>query len=180
MSNSKQLFLDTFKGKSSGNIPLWYMRQAGRYLPEYREFRKGKTFEDMAMTPENAVEVTLQPIRRFDLDAAIIFSDILVPLYEMNRGLTIVPQVGPIMENPVTKPSEVKELKRTHPSEDFPYLEESIRKTRKEIPDKALIGFAGAPFTLASYLLEGKSTKTALVTKASAYTNPDEFHSLLS
>ncbi|MFV2016512.1 MAG: uroporphyrinogen decarboxylase, partial [Candidatus Heimdallarchaeota archaeon] len=164
----------------NSNIPIWYMRQAGRYLPEYREFRKGKTFEDMAMSPENAVEVTLQPIRRFDLDAAIIFSDILVPLYEMNRGLTIVPQKGPIIENPVTNPSEIKELKRTRPAEDFPYLEESIRKTRKEIPDKALIGFAGAPFTLASYLLEGKSTKTALVTKAFAYNHPEEFNELLS
>jgi uroporphyrinogen decarboxylase len=177
---SKQLLLDVFNGKANSKIPIWYMRQAGRYLPEYREFRKGKSFEDMAMTPEYAAEVTLQPIWRYDLDAAIIFSDILVPLYEMNRGLSIQPLKGPVMENPVTKPSEIKELKRTYPSEDFPYLEESIRQVRKEIPNKAMFGFAGAPFTLASYLLEGKSTKTALLTKSFAYNYPDEFGELLS
>ncbi|MHA2275029.1 MAG: uroporphyrinogen decarboxylase [Candidatus Kariarchaeaceae archaeon] len=179
MIKSKQLVLDAFEGKFNPQVPIWYMRQAGRYLPEYREFRKGKTFEDMAMTPENAVEVTLQPLRRYNLDAAIIFSDILVPLYGMDRGLSIVPLKGPIMENPVTTPEEVGELKRTSPKEDFPYLEESIRKVRKEIPDKALFGFAGAPFTLASYLIEGKSTRTALLSKSFAYKYPNEFSKLL-
>ncbi len=180
MKNSKDLILDAFKGQTNDRIPIWFMRQAGRYLPEYREFREGKTFEQMAMTPENAAEVTLQPIRRYDLDAAIIFSDILVPLYGMDRGLEIVPLKGPILENPVKNPEDVKSLKRTTPKEDFPYLKESIQLVRKEVPDKALFGFAGAPFTLASYLIEGKSTRNALLTKSFAYNHPDEFFTLLS
>ncbi|OLS24051.1 MAG: Uroporphyrinogen decarboxylase [Candidatus Heimdallarchaeota archaeon LC_2] len=180
MKNSKDLILDAFNGQQNSQVPIWFMRQAGRYLPEYRKFREGKTFEEMAMTPENAAKVTLQPIRRYDLDAAIIFSDILIPLYGMDRGLEIVPQVGPVLEKPLKNPEDVKSLKRTSPKEDFPYLKESIQLVRKEIPDKALFGFAGAPFTLASYLIEGKSTRNALLTKTFAYKYPDEFSTLLN
>ena len=173
--------LEALKGSKTDQVPIWFMRQAGRYLPEYREVRKGKTFEDMVQNPDVAKEVTLQPINRFNLDAAIIFSDILVPLYALNCGLVIKPAQGPVIENPIKKPSDIDKLPQISPKEDFPYLAESIMKVKAELPNTTtLFGFSGAPFTVASYLLEGKSTRDALITKAFAYSNPEAYDKLLS
>ncbi|MCG3218404.1 MAG: uroporphyrinogen decarboxylase [Candidatus Heimdallarchaeota archaeon] len=177
--DSRELFLGVFKGEEYTEIPIWFMRQAGRHLPEYMKIREKKNFEERAQTPEIAAEITLQPVRRYNIDAAIIFSDILIPLYGMERGLEIVPGVGPVIEKPIVSPDEIAELKKTSSKEDFPYIEESIKLVRKEIRNKALIGFAGAPFTLASYLIEGKSTRDALTTKAFAFNHPSEFKQLL-
>ena len=176
---SRELFISVFKGKDIERPPIWFMRQAGRYLPEYMALRKGKTFEQMVMNPELAVEITLQPIIRFDLDAAIIFSDILIPFYSMKRGLEIKSGIGPILQYPIVHPEEVDDLYLPISGKNFPYLIESIKMVREKIPDKWLIGFAGSPFTLASYLIEGKSTRNALATKVFAYRYPDAFAKLL-
>lgn len=175
-----KLILEALKGEKTGKVPIWYMRQAGRYLPEYLELRKGKTFEDMVQNPDIACEITLQPIKRFNLDAAIIFSDILIPIYALNRGLVIKPAVGPVIENPVKTEQDVKDLQAINPKEDFPYLAESIQKTKKLLPaSTTLIGFSGAPYTVASYLIEGKSTRDGLRTKSFAYKHPDLYKKLL-
>ncbi|MCE7737320.1 MAG: uroporphyrinogen decarboxylase [Candidatus Heimdallarchaeota archaeon] len=177
---SKELVLDAFKGEINERVPIWFMRQAGRYLPEYMEIRKEKTFEERSQSPELAAEITLQPIKRYDLDAAIIFSDILIPFYGMDIGLEIVPQLGPVIENHIKNVDDIYRLKKTTSKNDFPYLPESIEIVREQIPDKALFGFSGAPFTLASYLIEGKSTSNALVTKSLAYEHPKDFHYLMN
>lgn len=175
-----KLLLDALQGKYTDRVPIWFMRQAGRYLPEYRKLREGKTFEDMVQNPDIAKEVTIQPIKRFDLDAAIIFSDILIPLYALDIGLEIKPGIGPIIERPIAKPEDISKLEMVYPKESYPYVFESIQKVKKELPNKtALIGFSGAPFTLASYLIEGKSTRDALKTKAFYMKYLDKYHSLL-
>ncbi len=176
---SRELFSSLFKGITPERPPIWFMRQAGRYLPEYRKLREGKSFEDMVMNANIAKEITLQPIQRFNLDAAIIFSDILIPLYYMQRGLKIVPNQGPKLQKPLTNPIEISDILIPQPDEDFPYVVESLKLVREEISDKWLIGFAGGPFTLASYLIEGKSTRDALKTKKFAYLYPDAFDNLL-
>ncbi len=175
----RELFNKALRGEFTPRPPFWFMRQAGRYLPEYRKLREGKSFEEMLMNPEMATEITLQPIRRFDMDAAIIFSDILTPLYGMTRGLKIIPSKGPVVDRPLTSPRDVDTLKKTTPKEDFPYLAESLRMVRQELPHHALIGFSGAPFTLASYLIEGASTRDALKTKVFALKYPEAFSRLM-
>jgi uroporphyrinogen decarboxylase len=177
---SRELFQHAFAGEKTEKIPIWFMRQAGRYLPEYMALSKNRTFEDRVQNPEIAAEITLQPIQRYDLDAAIIFSDILIPIYGMNRGLEIVPTKGPQIENPIKYPKDVDNLVIPTADEEYPYLEESIKLVRSKIQNKALIGFSGAPFTLASYLIEGQSTKTANLTKAFAYNYPGAFHKLMN
>ncbi len=176
-----KLLLEALKGSETDKIPIWFMRQAGRYLPEYLEVKKNKNFEDLVQNPDTAFELTLQPIHRFDLDAAIIFSDILVPIYGLNRGLVIKPSVGPVIEKPIKNEEDIKELQQVDPKKDFPYLAESIRKVKKELSsDKTLIGFSGAPFTVASYLIEGKLTRDALKTKAFAFKYPEIYDKLLN
>lgn len=179
--SGKDLILGAFDASNNGQVPIWFMRQAGRYLPEYMEIRKKSNFEERSQNPELATEITLQPMDRFDLDAAIIFSDILIPIYGMDRGLKIVPEKGPIIDNPIKSVNDVDSLRKTNSKEDFPYLPESIKLTRKQLGNnKALLGFAGAPFTLASYLIEGKSTRDALFTKAFAINHPESFSKLLN
>ena len=175
-----KLILETLQGKKTDKVPIWYMRQAGRYLPEYLELRKGKTFEDMVQNPDIACEITLQPIKRFNLDAAIIFSDILIPIYALNRGLVIKPAVGPVIEKPVKTEQDIDDLQPINAKEDFPYLAESIVKTKKLLPSSiTMIGFSGAPYTVASYLIEGKSTRDGLKTKSFAYKHPGLYKKLL-
>ncbi len=177
----KQRFLNAIRKQQELNDrpPIWFMRQAGRYLPEYQEIRQNKTFEQLIQNPEIATEITLQPIKRFDLDAAIIFTDILTPLYGLNIGLTIKPGVGPIIEKTVQKPEDVEKLEITTPEEHYPYLIEEIKQTRNKLEQHALIGFSGAPFTIASYLIEGKSTRDASKTKAFAWKYPKAYKQLL-
>ena len=154
----KPILIEALNNNNNNNIPVWLMRQAGRYLPEYRELRKNAgSFLNLCMNAKLAAEVTMQPLRRFDLDAAIIFSDILTIPMACNRNLKFVENEGPRLK-PIEKEREILELKITN----FEYLEpvyESLGLVKKQLKaDKALIGFAGAPFTIAAYMIEGKGS----------------------
>lgn len=136
------------------------MRQAGRYLPEYRKVREKHSFFDMCRTPELAVEVTLQPLRRFELDAAILFSDILVPLVPMGIEIDFEEGKGPQIRNSVSRLSDIERLKVINAEADVSYVGETLKRLKEELKgERALIGFSGSPFTLASYAVEGGHTK---------------------
>lgn len=157
------------------------MRQAGRYLPEYRAMRLGKEFLDMVHSPQIAAEITCQPLRRFDMDAAVIFSDILVPPAAMGSDVTFVEGRGPVLGNPVRTREAIDALKDFDPEADTGFLGESIRRVRRELgEDKAIIGFSGAPFTVASYMIEGGSSKNFEHTKRMAFAEPETFQRLLA
>ena len=147
-------------GRRPSRYPVWFMRQAGRYLPEYREIRAKADFMTLCTTPALAAEVTLQPLRRFDLDAAIIFSDILVPAVAMGQRLTFDKGEGPVLDAPVRDAQGLKALRHPHADRDLGYVGEAISRTKSALaPQQAMIGFAGAPFTVASYMVEGGSSK---------------------
>ena len=160
--------------------PVWLMRQAGRYLPEYLDVRARHDFLEVCRTPELACEVTVQPIRRFGFDAAILFSDILVPLVPMGVDLSFGKGHGPIIANPMRTRADVLKLKRIEPRESLKDVLESIRMIRAELPPEvALIGFAGAPFTLATYMIEGGKPDPFAHVKGMLYSDPEAFRSLL-
>ena len=151
------IFIDACYGKKVARPPVWIMRQAGRYLPEYREIRAKRSFLEMCADPELVKEVTLQPIRRFGMDAAIIFSDILTPLIPLGLDLTIEEGSGPVIHNPIGSMDDVRRLKEADLAASLDFLWEALRLTREQLdPEKALIGFAGAPFTLACYAVQGR------------------------
>jgi uroporphyrinogen decarboxylase len=155
------------------------MRQAGRYLPEYRAVRKKVDFLTLTKTPDLAAEVTLQPIRRFEMDAAILFSDIMTPVEGMGIELKFNP--GPVIDNPVRSPADVDRLRIADPWETVPFVMETIGILRKELPATApLIGFAGAPWTLFCYAVEGKGSKTFIQAKSFLFTEPDAARVLLN
>lgn len=175
------LFIKTLQGVRSSETPIWLMRQAGRYLPEYRALREGNTMLQMVMTPELACEVTLQPLRRFALDAGIIFADILTPLIGMGAQLEFRKGEGPVIDNPVRSRADVEQLRVPHPAENVRYTLEAIKMVVGELGGKTpLIGFCGAPFTLASYLIEGQSPGDLQHTKAMMTGDPDTWHLLQS
>lgn len=153
------LFLRAAWGEDTPRAPLWLMRQAGRYLPEYRAIKARASFWEMVRTPELAAEVTLQPLRRFPLDAAILFSDIMTPLPAM--GLQIAFSPGPVVAEPLRNQAQIEALRIPEPQEIAPYVAEAIRLVRHELSGQpvALIGFAGAPLTLATYLVQGSGSK---------------------
>jgi len=160
--------------------PVWFMRQAGRYLPEYQQLRERYSILELIKTPELAVEVTLQPLRRFDLDAAIIFADILPPLEGMGIELEFVKGRGPVIRNPVRSASDVEALWVPPPEENVPFTLEAIRLARQELEGWVpLIGFSGAPFTLASYMIEGGSSRHYTSTKTLMYEQPVAWHALM-
>lgn len=154
------------------------MRQAGRSLPEYRALKEEHTILDMCRKPELATEVTLQPVRRLGVDAAILFSDIVVPLQAMGIGLDIKPGVGPVIDDPIRSRPDVDGIRALEPEEDVPFVLETVRLLRREL-DVPLIGFAGAPFTLASYLIEGGPSKTHARTKALMLGEPETWDALM-
>ena len=156
------------------------MRQAGRYLAEYQDVRAGHGILEVCKTPELAMEVTLQPIRRFDLDAAIIFADILLPLEPMGLSLEFAAGEGPVIANPVRTAADVAALSAVRPDADLGFVLESIRQTRAALDGEVpLIGFAGAPFTLASYAIEGGGSRNYVETKRLMYGDPDAWHGLM-
>jgi len=155
------------------------MRQAGRYLAEYREIRKSHGLLEICRTPELAVEVTLQPVRKFDFDAAILFSDLLVPLEPLGIPFSFAQGEGPRIESPIRSRSDVDRLRKVEPRESLAFTLEAIGLLRREL-EVPLIGFAGAPFTLASYAIEGGPSKTFEKTKALMYEDPETWHLLLS
>ncbi len=158
-------FLRACRNENVDHIPVWFMRQAGRSLPEYRALRERHSILEMCREPVLAAEVTLQPVRRLGVDAAILFSDIVVPLEGIGVGLDIVPGVGPVIESPIRDVADLRRLRPLAPERDLPYVLETIRILRNDL-SVPLIGFAGAPFTLASYLIEGGPSKTHAKTKA--------------
>ncbi len=175
-------FLAAVRGATPSRPPVWFMRQAGRSLPEYRALRKGTTMLAACATPELVCEVTLQPIRRHGVDAAILFSDIVVPLHAAGIGVDIVPGTGPVLADPVRTAADVAALPALDPDAVAP-VAEAIRLLLPELgtgPDGTpLIGFAGAPFTLASYLVEGGPSRNHERTKALMHSDPDTWHALL-
>lgn len=172
-------FIETLRGRKSETPPVWLMRQAGRYLPEYRKLREGNSMLQMVMTPELACEVTLQPLRRFPLDAAIIFADILTPLIGMGANLDFKKGEGPVIDNPVRNARDVDNLRLPDPRESTGYTLDAIRLVVRELGGKTpLIGFCGAPFTLACYLVEGGSPGDMERTKAMMVGEPEVWHAL--
>jgi uroporphyrinogen decarboxylase len=158
-------FLAACRRQPTTHTPVWIMRQAGRYLPEYRKIREEVDFLTLTKTPDLAAEVTLQPVRRFGMDAAILFSDIMTPLEGMGIDLAFAP--GPVIGNPVRSAADVEALVDCDIEESVPFVLEAIRILRRELPPSApLIGFAGAPFTLFCYTVEGKGSKTFSNAKA--------------
>ncbi|HEU5097119.1 MAG TPA: uroporphyrinogen decarboxylase [Reyranella sp.] len=173
-------FLATLAGMHFPTPPIWLMRQAGRYLPEYRALRDtARSFLDFCYTPDKAVEATLQPIRRFDLDAAIIFSDILVVPHALGQKVWFEEGEGPKLE-PLTDPVQFGGLSRARLVEHLAPVYRAIEATRATLsPEKALLGFAGAPFTLACYMIEGGGSRDFTKTKLWAYCHPDSFALLI-
>ena len=163
----RSLFIRACLGEPTERTPIWLMRQAGRYMEEYRAIRKKVDFWTLCQTPELACEVTLQPIDAFGLDASIIFSDLLVTLPPLGFPVEFVPGRGPVVHGPVVGPEDVNRAKAFDVGHHLKYVSDAVSMTRKALPaDVPLIGFAGAPFTLASYLIEGGSSKAFMKTKA--------------
>jgi uroporphyrinogen decarboxylase len=174
-------FLRALAGEPVDTTPIWIMRQAGRYLPEYRATRaKAGSFLQLCKTPELACEVTLQPIERLGVDAAILFSDILIPLEKMGMKLTFEENEGPRLE-PVRDQAGIDRLRVPEPDAELGYVMEAVKLIRRELSGRVpLIGFAGAPFTLLTYAVEGQTGKQFVETKRLLYTAPATAHSLLA
>lgn len=161
--------------------PVWFMRQAGRYMPEYRAIRARHTLLEICRQPELAAEVTLQPVRAFGVDAAILFADILLPVIPLGLGLEFVAGEGPQIARPVRSLEDVQQMRPVDPQADLGYVLEAIRILRRELPaDTPLIGFCGAPFTVASYIIEGGPSREFLKTKQMMYAAPQVFHALMA
>ena len=171
-------FLRACRREPVPHTPVWFMRQAGRALPEYRKLREGTEMLQACMTPDLVTEITLQPVRRYGVDAAIFFSDIVVPLKAAGVDLDIVPGVGPVVAQPFRTAADLDRLPELTP-DDVPYIAESVRSLVGELGATPLIGFAGAPFTLASYLVEGGPSKNHAATKALMYGEPELWSQLL-
>ena len=165
------LLLRAYRGEPVERVPVWFMRQAGRCLPEYRAVRARWSLLEICRTPALAAEVTLQPVRRLGVDGAILFSDIVVPLAASGIDLEIVPKVGPVISEPIRSERDLRRLRDFEPERDAPYIGEAVRLTIAEL-DVPLIGFAGGPFTLASYLIEGGPSKTHARTRAMMHSEP--------
>jgi uroporphyrinogen decarboxylase len=160
--------------------PVWFMRQAGRSLPEYRELRKHHDLFSVCRQPELCAEVTLQPVRAHDVDAAVMFADIMLPVIGMGVDVVLVENVGPVIANPVRTNDDVQRLRVPDPQEAVPFILEAVRLVRAQLPaEKAVIGFAGGPFTVAGYLIEGKPTREFVQTKRCMYAQPEVWHALM-
>ncbi|MDQ5921235.1 MAG: uroporphyrinogen decarboxylase [Pseudomonadota bacterium] len=179
MNNS--ILLNSIYHKPIPHTPVWFMRQAGRYLPEYRKLREGcGSFLNLCKNPELATQVTLQPLQRFSLDAAIMFSDILVVPEAMGMELNFIENEGPKFTHKIGSPQDIINLDISEIAQRLNYVFEIIKNCKKELkPDTPLIGFSGSPFTLACYMLEGSSSKNYLHTKQWMYNHPELLHQLL-
>ncbi len=173
-------FLRACRGEEVDYTPVWLMRQAGRYLPEYQSVRSNVDFLTLCKNPELAAEVTLQPIDILGVDAAILFSDILIPVEPMGMRLEFSDKEGPVLSDPVRSRVSVEKLIIPDVEEDLPFVMETIRVLRRELEHKVpLIGFAGAPFTLATYMIEGGTSRNFLHTKKMMFQNGPVFHHLM-
>lgn len=177
-SGPQPAFLAACRRQPVPYTPIWIMRQAGRYLPEYRELRSKVDFVTLTRTPDLAAEVTMQPLRRYELDAAILFSDIMTPLQGMGVSLEFAP--GPVVREPIRTDAQIDALPDIVPERDVPFVLESIRLVRANVPRGApLIGFAGAPFTLFCYLVCGRPSKEFAAARSFLYSHPDSAERLL-
>jgi uroporphyrinogen decarboxylase len=159
--------------------PVWYMRQAGRSLPEYKRVRADIPMLESCTRPDLITEITLQPVRRYPVDAAILFSDIVVPLKAVGVGIDIKPGVGPVLDHPIRRVEDLGQLRPLEPG-DVPYVTDAVSSLVSELKATPLIGFAGAPFTLASYLIEGGPSRHHDKTRAMMYGEPDLWHALMA
>ena len=172
-------FLRAARGEPVPHTPVWFMRQAGRSLPEYLKIREGVGMLESCMRPDMVTEITLQPVRRYAVDAAIFFSDIVLPLKAVGVDLDIVPGVGPVVASPVRTLDDVAAIPDLDPTH-VPFVTEAVRQLVGELGATPLIGFAGAPFTVASYLVEGGPSKEHAKTKAMMYGAPDVWAALMT
>ena len=171
-------FLAACRGGAHDRVPVWFMRQAGRALAEYRAIREEHSFHDVVMTPELTAEVTTQPVRRYGVDAAILFSDIVTPVMSMGVGVEIRAGVGPVIEQPLRTRADLERIRPFEPDVDAPFVGAAVAMLARDLP-VPLIGFAGAPFTVASYLVEGGPSKAYARTKALMYGEPGLWHDLM-
>jgi uroporphyrinogen decarboxylase len=171
-------FLAACRGEPTDRVPVWFMRQAGRSLPEYRAVRQRAGMLDIVYQPELAAELTMQPVRRLGVDAAILFSDIVVPLVAVGVDVRLESGAGPVLDQPFRSADDLRRLRPLEAEADMPYVLETVRLLVKEL-DVPLIGFAGGPFTVASYLIEGGTSKTHATTKALMYGNPALWSALM-
>src|SRR5215470_5022809 len=178
MTVPESLFLRAARRQPVDRTPIWLMRQAGRSLPEYRKLRERWTLVDIVAQPELCAEVTLQPVRRLQVDAAVMFADIMLPLRGMGVDFELVESVGPVIERPVRTPADVDALAEPEGEEAAPQVIESVRRVVAESP-VPVICFCGAPFTLASYLIEGKPSRDFSLAKRFMFTEPAAFDRLL-
>jgi uroporphyrinogen decarboxylase len=172
-------FLRACRREPHDRVPVWFMRQAGRSLPEYRAIRGPGSIITAIRTPDLATEITLQPVRRYGTDAAILYSDIVTPIEAIGFGVDVEPGVGPVVRDPFLDASDLERIRPLDPEADTPYVLETVRNLVRELGDVPLIGFAGAPFTVASYLIEGKPSRTYEKTKRLMYGDPDLWFRLL-
>ncbi len=175
---SQSAFLKAARGEPVPHTPVWFMRQAGRSLPEYLKVREGVGMLESCMDPELVVEITMQPVRRYGVDAAIFFSDIVLPLKAVGVDLDIKPGIGPVVAKPVRTLKDVEAIPDLTP-EHVPFITEAVRGLVGELGGTPLIGFAGAPFTVASYLVEGGPSKEHAKTKAMMFGAPDVWDALM-
>ncbi|MET7462781.1 uroporphyrinogen decarboxylase [Nonomuraea sp. NPDC005501] len=178
MNLADSAFLRACRRQPVPHTPVWFMRQAGRSLPEYLKVREGVPMLQACATPDLVVEITMQPVRRYGVDAAVFFSDIVVPLKAIGVDLDIKPGVGPVVAQPIREEADLDVLRPLEP-DDVPYVTEAIRALTGELGGTPLIGFAGAPFTLGAYLIEGGPSRNHDHTKAMMYGEPRLWHALM-
>ena len=177
MTNTR--FLNACRRQPVDATPVWFMRQAGRYMPEYRALRERHSLLELCREPELATQVTMQPVNRIDLDAAILFSDLLLPLEPMGLPFDFIKGEGPAIETPIRTTADIDKLKTFEPRESLSHVLQAIRLIQRELHGRIpLIGFAGAPFTLASYAIEGGHSNNFALTKSLMYGHPEAWHRL--
>ena len=173
-------FLDAAAGRPASHTPVWFMRQAGRSLPEYRALRGEGSILDAIKQVDLSVELTLQPVRRYGVDAAVLYSDIVVPAHAVGFGIDVAPGTGPVCAQPFRAAADLQRLRPFEPEADTPYVLDTVRALAAELsPQVPLLAFAGAPFTVASYLIEGRPSRTYEHTKRMMHTDPALWHSLM-
>jgi uroporphyrinogen decarboxylase len=177
---SDPLLVRALRREPVERTPVWFMRQAGRSLPEYRELRERHSFFEIANTPELCAEVTLQPVRRHGVDAAVLFADIVTPVLGMGIDVELVEGVGPVVAEPIATAADVERLSVPDAEEAFAPVLEAVRIVRRELgPGQALVGFCGGPFTVAGYLVEGRPSRDFVRVKGLMYREPDVWHALM-
>ena len=177
-TSSTTAFMQVAAGKDAEHTPVWFMRQAGRSLPEYRAVRGDGSILDAIKQPRLAADITLQPVARYGVDAAVLYSDIVVPAHAVGFGIDVAPGTGPVAEKPFRALSDLQRLRPLEPEADTPYVIETVRMLAAELR-VPLLAFAGAPFTVGSYLVEGKPSRDHLITKQMMRDEPELWHALM-